>query len=124
MADTVRANSIMMAAGPIPGITLSRCLQQARREGTLLRVLTLDATGMFIGMTLLSLLPFAAAARWQPIVSHMLMLAGMLAGMGAAMITRGLLTRKKELLNAATEVRGRRSLASLRVVWLRMSRQK
>src|SRR5688500_10360865 len=30
----------------------------------------------------------------------------------------------KEVLNAATEVRGRRSLASLGVVWLRMSRQK
>ena len=122
LADTVRANSMMIVAGLLPGLSLSRCLRQARREGTLLAALTLDATGMFLGMTLVSSLPFAAAAPWQPIVSHTLMVAGMLAGMGAAMIARELWSRQRKSIISGLARHGRR--AASRVLWLRMSWQK
>jgi hypothetical protein len=72
----------MIAAGLLPGVPLSRCLQPARHRGTLLSALALDATGMFLGMAVVRFLPFSVAPRWQPTVSHTVMLAGMLAGMG------------------------------------------
>ena len=94
-ADTVRANAIMIAAGLLPGVPLSRCLQQARRDGTLLSWLALDTVGMFLGMVVVRALPFSAAPPWQPIVSHTVMLAGMLAGMGATMVARQSWSQRK-----------------------------
>jgi hypothetical protein len=94
-ADTVRANSIMIATGLLPGVPLSRCLQQARQQGTLLSTLALDAIGMFLGMAVVSFLPLATVPRWQPVVSHTVMLAGMLAGMGVTMIARQSWSQRK-----------------------------
>jgi hypothetical protein len=95
LADTVRANGIMIATGLLPGVPLSRCLRQARRDGRLLSALALDAVGMFLGMTVVSFLPLAIAPPWQPIVGHTVMLAGMLAGMSATMIARQSWSQRK-----------------------------
>jgi hypothetical protein len=97
-AETIRINSIMVVTGLLPAVPLSRCLQQARRSGTLVRTLALDTIGMIFGMKIVTFLSLKTSARWEPIVTHGLMITGMLAGMGVAMVARdlGLKRRRHE----------------------------
>jgi hypothetical protein len=82
---TFRMDGMMIMAGLLPAIPLSRCLRQARRNGTLVSTLALDTVGMLVGMRLASLVSFSVPPGWALIVSHALMMAAMLAGMAAAM---------------------------------------
>ncbi len=84
-ADWLRMNGLMLSIGLAPAVPLSRCLQAARREGTLLSTLLLDGVGMLAGMKLASLVSLATLTPWASIVSHAVIMTGMIAGMGVAM---------------------------------------
>ena len=76
----VAMSTSMLILGMPPMVMLSRCVQRARHDGTLLRMLTLDVAGMGAGMGVAHL----ACAGASPMVSHFAMLLGMSAGMAAA----------------------------------------
>ena len=75
----VAMSTSMLILGMPPMVMLSRCVQQARQDGTLVRMLALDTAGMGAGMGIAHI----ACTGASPVVSHFAMLLGMSAGMAA-----------------------------------------
>jgi hypothetical protein len=84
----LRMSGAMIGAGLLPSAFFSRCLRKARREKRLYSTMVFDAAGMLAGMKLAGMIPMASSGTWAAIASHIVMVAGMMAGMTAAMALR------------------------------------
>jgi hypothetical protein len=102
--EWVQMSSLMIAAGLLPSIVFSRCLQEAKREKRLGSTMALDSAGMLGGMKLAGLISTASSGAWATIASHTFMVIGMMAGMIAAMAFRPGPYRLSSMTNVRLQV--------------------